>query len=467
MLINWNFKKLGKIAKAIAVEKNKIEIKINGFSIDTRSIKKGEIFCALKGDNHDGHDYLNHAYNNGASCLILSDTKKYIPNIPYIAVENVLESLEKIAKKTRKTINARFIAITGSVGKTGTKEMVRSALDSVGKTFASKGSYNNHIGVPLSISNTPYDSKYCIFELGMNRKGEIKKLSNLVSPEIGIITAIENSHLKGLKTLENIANAKSEILNNIQKDGCFIYNADTNFSNKLEKKAKKLNIKTIISYGKTNNANIKFLGKIRYKDKYLIKVKYFNKEISWKMPDLADHWYINSLCILGIAKYYNLNLSKLLKRLENFELPSGRGNIVRAEKWSKKFFIIDDSYNSNPASLSASLKKFNELNCQGKKIAILGDMNELGEKSKNFHLGIKKEIENTNIDKVFTVGKYMRVLYQKLPSSIDKQHFDNISKLEVILKKILRSDDMLLIKGSNSIGLYSLVKKISGEKNDL
>ena len=179
---------------------------------------------------------------------MLSDTNKYIPNIPYIAVENVLESIEKIAKKTRKSINTRFIAITGSVGKTGTKEMIKSALESVGKTFANKGSYNNHIGVPLSMSNTPNDSKYCIYELGMNRIGEIKKLSNLVSPEVGIITAIENSHLKGLKTLENIADAKSELLNNIQKDGCFIYNADTNFSDKLEKKAQKLKIKTIISY---------------------------------------------------------------------------------------------------------------------------------------------------------------------------------------------------------------------------
>ena len=236
MLIDWNFKKLGKILKAVTKEKNKQDVKINGFSIDTRSIKKGEIFCALKGNNHDGHDYLNQAYNNGASCLMLSDTNKYIPNIPYIAVENVLESIEKIAEKTRKSINTRFIAITGSVGKTGTKEMIKSALESVGKTFANKGSYNNHIGVPLSMSNTPNDSKYCIYELGMNRIGEIKKLSNLVSPKVGIITAIENSHLKGLKTLENIADAKSELLNNIQKDGCFIYNADTNFSDQLEKK---------------------------------------------------------------------------------------------------------------------------------------------------------------------------------------------------------------------------------------
>ena len=467
MLIDWNFKKLGKILKAVTKEKNKQDVKINGFSIDTRSIKKGEIFCALKGNNHDGHDYLNQAYNNGASCLMLSDTNKYIPNIPYIAVENVLESIEKIAEKTRKSINTGFIAITGSVGKTGTKEMIKSALESVGKTFANKGSYNNHIGVPLSMSNTPNDSKYCIYELGMNRIGEIKKLSNLVSPKVGIITAIENSHLKGLKTLENIADAKSELLNNIQKDGCFIYNADTNFSDQLEKKAKKLKIKTIISYGKTSEANIKFLGKIRYKNKYLIKAKYFNQEITWKMPDLAEHWYINSLCILGIAKYYNLNLNSLLKGLENFELPSGRGNIIHAQKWSKKFFIIDDSYNSSPASLEASLKKFNELHCKGKKIAILGDMNELGEKSENFHLDMKRVIENTNIDKIFTIGKYMRVLYRALSPSMEKEHFNNILKLEQILKKILRSNDMLLVKGSNSVGLHLLVKKIAGAKNDL
>ena len=466
MLVDWTFAELQKITNGSNSPINE-SIKIKGFSIDTRSLKQGDLFCALKGEHHDGHDFLLKAYENGASCFLLSDTNKNIPSLPFIKVDNVLKALERIAKNTRKRIDARFIAITGSVGKTGTKEMIKLALSRVGKTFANKGNFNNHIGVPLSMSNAPYDSDYCILELGMNRKGEIKKLSNLVSPEIGIITAIENSHLKGLKTLKNILEAKSEILDNIRKDGCFIYNADTNYSEELKQKAEKINIRTIISYGKNEKSDIQLLNKKKIKDKYLIEAKYFKKKISWKMPDLSDHWYINSLCILGIGRYCGLNISSLLDSLENFKLPSGRGNLVYVEKWLKKFYIIDDSYNSSPASLSASLDKFNKMKFTGNKIAVLGDMNELGENSEILHLNMKKKLEKTNINIIFTVGKYMKKLSQELPSSIRKMHFEDIYELEDELKKIVCTNDCLLFKGSHSTELYSVVKKISGVNHDL
>ena len=185
------------------------------------------------------------------------------------------------------------------------------------------------------------------------------------------------------------------------------------------------------------------------------------------MPDLNDHWYVNSLCVLGIGKFYGLNISSLLKALHNFKLPSGRGNLIFAEKWMKKFYIIDDSYNSNPASLSASLDKFNKMNFKGNKIAILGDMNELGERSQAFHLNMKKQIEKTNINIIFTIGRYMKKLSQELSPSIKKIHFENILELEAELKRIVKTNDCLLVKGSHSVGLYSLVKKISGISHDL
>ena len=467
MLMNWNLEKLQKITNASKKSQIKQNLKVRGFSIDTRSIQSGELFCALKGKNYDGHDFLNQAYKKGASCFLLSNTEKFVPSIPYIKVENVLDALENIARKTRKTLNAGFIAITGSVGKTGTKEMIRFALKNVGKTYANKGNFNNHIGVPLSLSNIPDDTEYCILELGMNQKGEIKKLSSLVSPDIGIITAIENSHLKGLKTLENILEAKCELLENIKQNGCFIYNSDTNYSYKLKKKAESLNITNIISYGKNANPDIKLLEKIKVKDKNLLKVRYFDREISWMMPLLAEHWYINFLCILGIAKYYNLNLNSLLHELESFKLPSGRGNLICIEKWSKKFFIIDDSYNSSPASLKASLENFNQIDSRGNKIAIIGDMYELGEKSQKFHLSMKREIENTNLNIIFTIGKFTKKLNQELSNSIQKYHFDDISDLEKELKKIINTNDILLVKGSNAVGLNTLVSKIVGDQNDL
>ena len=467
MFINWSFDELYKITGGSNKTHCHEPLRINGLSIDTRNIKKGNLFCALKGENHDGHDFLLQAYRNGASSFLLSDIKKNMPNLPTIKVKNVLKALEKIAKKTRKTVDARFIGITGSVGKTGTKEMIKSALGNVGKVFANKGNFNNHIGVPLSLSNLPHDSDYCILEMGMNKRGEIKELSRLVSPEVGIITAIENSHLKKLKTLENVLEAKSEIIENIKKDGCFIYNADTNYSSRLRNKAEKLRIKTIISYGKSQNCNIQFLKKLKVNNKFLIKAKYFNKIISWEMPDLSDHWYVNSLSILGLAKYYNLKIEALLSSFENFKLPSGRGNIISIEKWAKKFFLVDDSYNSNPSSLTKALERFNEIHCKGNKIAILGDMKELGQDSLSFHLSMKENIEKTNIKIIFTIGKFMKKLNQSLSGNVEKKHFNKISDLEKELKNKIKSDDIILVKGSNSVGLKSLIKNIAGANNDL
>ena len=466
MLLNWNYEKLKQITNGT----NNINIKnfkVTGFSIDSRSINKGDLFCALKGKNHDGHDFLFQAYKKGASCFLLSDANKNIPNLPYIKVDNVLHALEKIAENVRKKNKARFIAITGSVGKTGTKEMLKLALGNIGKTFANEGNFNNHIGVPLSLSRVPDNTNFCILELGMNKFGEIKKLSNLVSPEIGIITAIENSHLEGLKTLKNIAKAKSEILDSIQKDGCFIYNADTNFSENLREKAENANIKTIISYGKSKKANIQLLNKTKVDNKSIIEARYFEEIITWKMPNLGDHWYINSLCILAIGKYFRINLNTLLTALEKFQLPKGRGNFLEIEKGLKKFYLIDESYNSNPASLSAALRQFRQMEISGNKIVILGDMKELGENSKNFHLNMKKCVEESYVDVVFTIGKFMKSLHQVLSSNIEKYHFEDISKLEKDIMKRVKSGDCILVKGSHSLQLYSLVKNIAGDKYDI
>ncbi len=466
MQVEWNFSELNKVTKGKNNFKFK-DLKITGLSIDTRTLKKGDLFCTLKGDNFDGHEFISQALKKGASCLLLSDANKVVPKIPYIKVENVLEAIEKIAVNIRKKHNAKFIGVTGSVGKTGTKEMIKLALSNIGNTFANKGNYNNHIGVPLSLAETPYDSEYCILELGMNKTGEINKLSKLVAPEIGIITAIENSHLKGLKSLKNIARAKSEILNNIQKDGCFIYNSDTNFSEELEVKAKKKRIKHIISYGKNKKADIQLINIKKMQKNYLLEVNNFGKRVFWKMPDLNEHWYINSLSILGIAKYLDLKLETLLKNLKKFKLPNGRGNLIEVKSKSKKFFIINESYNSCPVSLTAALEKFKKIKVKGKKIVILGDMKELGTSSLDFHLNLKEILDKTDISIVYTVGDQMKELSNVLPSYLSKHHFENLILLEQEIKKIIQHNDFLLVKGSHAIGLLSFVKRISGKNYDI
>ena len=438
---------------------------VSNINTDTRTIKNNEVFLALKGPNFDGHKFVQQAYEKGAIAAIVD---KHIEcEIPQFIVPDTRLALGQIGAAVMKKVAPKTIAITGSVGKTGTKEMLKLALSSVANAFANKGNFNNCIGVPLSLSRVPENTNYCILELGMNKVGEIKSLSKLVSPEIGIITAIENSHLEGLKTLKNIADAKSELLNNIKKEGCFIYNSDTNFSKDIREKAENENIKTIISYGKNKKANIQLLNKTKVDDKYLIEARCFKKIVSWKMPILADHWYINSLCVLGIGKYYGINLNKLLSSLEKFKLPKGRGNFLEVVNGLKKFHIIDESYNSNPASLFAALQQFKKMKFNGRKIAILGDMKELGKNSKDFHLNMKNITENTNIDLVFTIGQNMKNLNQVLSSNIEKYHFEEVTKLEAEVKKKIKNGDGVLVKGSHSLQLYSLVKNIAGEKYDI
>ena len=189
--------------------------------------------------------------------------------------------------------------------------------------------------------------------------------------------------------------------------------------------------------------------------------------ITWKMPNLGDHWHLNSLCVLAIGKYFRINLNTLLGALEKFQLPKGRGNFLEIVKDFKKFHILDESYNSSPASLSAALRDFKKIKISGNKIAVLGDMKELGENSKNFHLNMKQCIEDSNIDAVFTTGKFMKSLNKVLSSNIEKYHFEDISKLETEVIKKVKSGDCILVKGSHSLQLHSIVKNIAGDKYDI
>ena len=281
-----------------------------GVEIDSRKVKKGDLFCAINGPNHNGHDYINVAAEKGASACLVSEDKITKGNIVLSKVSNVLNSIALMAKYSRKRSKAEFIAITGSVGKTGTKDMIKSTLSELQDTYANESSFNNQIGVPLSLSRVPPDVKYCILELGMNKRGEIRKLSKLVKPDVAILTAIEIAHLEGLKSLKNIAKAKSEILENLSKQGCLIINYDTNYSDYVIKKAEQLGIKNIITYGKKNKCNINLLNYKLKNNKYFVDALYFGKKISWIMPCVGEQWVLNSLSVVALASYFRINLKK-------------------------------------------------------------------------------------------------------------------------------------------------------------
>ena len=294
----------------------------------------------------------------------------------------------------------------------------------------------------------------------MNKKGEIRELVKLVKPEVAVLTAIEKSHLEGLKSLKNIADAKSEILESLDKKGCLIINNDTNFSQYIKSKAKKLGIQNIITYGRSSENNIRLLNFSLRNKKYFVQALCYGKKISWFMPSLGEHWIQNSLAILGLAVYFKIDFREILSALSCFEVPKGRGNIINLRYKELCFTLIDDSYNSNPASLIASLKSFSKLKVTGKKFLVLGDMLELGEESKEIHIELGKKIEKLQFNVLYTIGKNMFEMSKALKNIKYKYHDDNLERIAENILKSLDSGDAILIKGSNSINLKAIINKI-------
>ncbi len=463
MSILWNSSLLKELVNASSTK----EWEASGVAIDSRKVKKGDLFCALNGANLNGHDYVSSASEKGASACLISENIQNTKNIALAKVNNVLDALEIMAKNARTRSTAKFIAVTGSVGKTGTKDMMHLALSKVANTYSNESSYNNFLGVPLSLARVPPNTNFCVLEIGMNKKGEIRELTKLVKPEVAVLTAIERSHLEGLKSLKNIADAKSEILESLDKNGCLIINNDTNFNQHIRNKAKRIGIQNIITYGRGIENNIRLLHYSLNNQKYLVKASCFGKKISWYMPKLGEHWIHNSLSILGLAVYFKIDLSKILSALSAFRVPEGRGNIINLRYKDKNFLLIDDSYNSNPASLIASLKNFSKLKVLGKKFLVLGDMLELGSSSKEIHERLREKIEKFEFNILYTVGKKMLEMSKALKTIKCKYHDDN---LELIAKDILESledGDAILLKGSNSLNLKAIINKIVDDSEKL
>ena len=457
MSIIWD----SNILKAIANAKSNMAWKATGLEIDSRKVKKGDLFCAIKGSNLDGHNYIKGAIKNGAAACLVSNNNTLLNQTAFSKVDDVIKTIEKMAIEARERSKAKFIAITGSVGKTGTKEMFRTALSKITNVFANQSSFNNHIGVPVSLAQISKSASFCVLEIGMNKQGEIKQLAKLVKPDLAIITAIEQAHLQGLKNLKNIAQAKSEILYSLPKNGCFIFNNDTNFSEMIKDKAEKLKINNIISYGKTEDADIRLIDLRVNNNFYIIKANCFNKIIEWKMPVIGEHWVHNSLSIIATGIYYDLDIYSILEGLNSFKLPEGRGNEIKLKFKGNDLLVIDDSYNSNPASLTASLHSLGSLNNKGKKIVVLGDMLELGIESIELHQSFKSQIENCSIKALFTTGKHMKELNKIICKDFKKYH--DLETLFFKLKKLIEKDDVILIKGSNSMNLKKILRKVKSE----
>jgi MurE/MurF fusion protein len=439
----FNSKILNKITK-----QNKF-YKFNSLETDSRNIKKNNLFLAIKGKYNNGNKFISRAVKKGANLIVSSQINKKYKN-KIIKVNEEISFLNKFASLKRDNCNAKIIAITGSAGKTSLKNLLNILLQAFGSTHSSPRSFNNHFGVPISLSNLNKNHKYGVFEVGMSKAGEINSLSKMIKPHMGIITNIGEAHIENFENIRGIAKAKAEIINNIKNNGKIILNRDDKFFSYLNKKAKSKNIE-VITYGKKKNANI-HLVKINKENEITIRIK--NEIINLKSKNINIY---NILCSLAVLKEFGLNIKKIIPLFKNFEPSDGRGKIHKIRRYKKNFTLIDESYNANPLSVKNAIKNFSIIKKNKfKKYLLLGDMLELGKKSETYHKNLSILINRSDIDKVFIKGEKTLITYKNLKKKKRGNIFQCDQDIDLTLKNIITNNDYLMIKGSNATGLNNI-----------
>jgi len=432
-------------------------------SIDSRTIKKNDIFFAIKGKKNNGNKYIDQAFKNKASLAIVNNFSKNCNLSKQIKVTKTLDFLTESSKVYRENLNTKIIAITGSCGKTTLKELLAHALKKLFKISFSPKSYNNKYGVPLSLFNFNQNDDFGILEVGMDKKGEIDYLSNIIKPDLGVITNINYAHAKNFKNIKEIALAKSEIIRNIRDNGYIVLNADDDFYNFHKKIAlnKKLQIFSFGIYNKKSETKLLNIKKHGKKFKVQIKINNFVKHF-YLYNNFESNIY-NFLAAITVMNIF-FNISKLNKNIFfDFRVPNGRGDISKIKIDNKKIFLVDESYNSNPLSLKSAIINFDKLNSgNSRKYLILGDMLELGKFSLMHHKSIAKTINRSKIHKIYVIGKKVISTFDKISKPQRGRILTNTSEITDLVKNVLKKNDYLMIKGSNSTGLHKFTNNLKG-----
>jgi len=439
---------------------------VSGISIDTRTLEPGDAFFAIKGERFDGHDFLTGALRAGASVLVVSEQK--LPALgrvqaPMLVVDDVLKSLSRLAETARARSRAKIVAVTGSVGKTTSKEALRHGLSACGSVHASAASFNNHWGVPLSLARLPADCRFAVFEIGMNHPGEIRPLVKLVRPHVAIITLIAPAHLGHFRDLDEIAQAKAEIFEGVVADGTAILNADDPQCGPLATYARKAGVKEIATFGESAGADYRLLDFRSDRQGAEVEAEIAGEPVKLTLSIPGRHMAQNVLAVLGAAHRIGADVQAVANALSSWRAVKGRGGRHKlAMPGGTTVTLIDDSYNANPASMRAAIDVLSraEIGEGGRRIAVLGDMLELGESSPTLHAELKEPILAGGVDMVFLAGEEMKALDEVLAGEIACQWHESNDELLADLVRSFRDGDVVMVKASKSIGFSPLVEKL-------
>jgi UDP-N-acetylmuramoyl-tripeptide--D-alanyl-D-alanine ligase len=433
---------------------------LSGISIDSRTLVKGEAFFAIQGENRDGHDFVDNALKGGAGLAVVARSQRErFSKAPLLIVPNVLEALRQLGRVARARSHAKIIAVTGSVGKTGTKEALRLALSADGETHASVASYNNHWGVPLSLARCPASAKYAVFEIGMNHAGEIMPLTKLVRPDVAVITGVEPVHLEYFGSLERIADAKAEIFAGLEPGGAAVLNRDNAQFARLAAAARLAKVERVVSFGEESGADARLLRLSLQADSSTIEANILGQAVTYKLGAPGRHLVVNSLGVLAAVSLVGADLALASLALNNLKAAPGRG--ARTVPGGTAL-LIDESYNANPASMRAAIALLGQapISKRGRRVAVLGDMLELGPSGAEMHRTLAEAIEAAGIDVVFCSGPLMRALWEALPSRARGGYADEAAGLEPMVVGAIRSSDAVMVKGSLGSKMGPIVRAL-------
>lgn len=435
---------------------------ITGISIDSRSIGPGEAFFAIKGDRVDGHDYASIAVANGASLIVVSEGK--LPalgrlTVAMIVVEDVLIALGKLAVAARARSRAQIVAVTGSVGKTTTKEMLRQVLAPSGKVHAAVASFNNHWGVPLTLARMPVDADYGVFEIGMNHAGEITPLTRMVRPHVAIITTIAAAHLGHFNDLDEIAAAKAEIFDGVVEGGVAVLNRDIKQFDFLAQRAHEAGVARICSFGQHAKADFRLADFEGDGEGSTIWAVLDGETREIKIGAPGRHIAENAVAALGTCDLVGADLDQAIEALVGLRAVKGRGERHRLGIGEGHLTLIDESYNANPASMRAAVALLASTTPEltGRRIAVLGDMLEMGEFSGQLHEELTGPLLAAGIEHVWLAGKEMAVLRDALPDSVEVAYFEQTSELSDYAVRSVRPGDVVMVKSSLGLGFGKII----------
>ena len=426
---------------------------VSGVSIDSRTVKAGELFIALHGPRYDGHDFVTTALAKGATAAIVERVPDGVKSSEQLlVVSDTRAALEALARQARVRSAARVVAITGSVGKTSTKEMLRLVLAEQGLTHVSEDNLNNHFGVPLTLARMPADTAFVVLEMGMNHAGEISSLSRLARPHVGVITTVEAVHLEAFTSVRGIADAKAELFTGMTNKGIAILNRDNNDFDYIARIAIKNKINCIYSFGCTSDSDFQLYNFSVTEKGTLVRASVLDQPAAYTLSTYGRHWALNSLAVLATVYAVGGRVRLATAALAKVHPLPGRGarQQLRVAASGGSIEVIDESYNASPVSVRAAMEVLGAapLGPGGRRIAVLGDMLELGTDAAALHAALADSVLDNKIDLVFTAGPLMESLHAALPQAIRGSHAVNTDVLAIQVVMATRPGDVVLVKGS-------------------